>query len=137
MDQAQPGDNVKVEFSGISDDGRSFSGDLEFTIGAGKVIPGFEEVVIGMVPGESRTERVPSNRAFGPYREDLVLDIEKKYLPDGLQFETGEHFEIPREDGRTTEFVVKEVSDAVVTFDANHPLAGTDIVFDVTLVSVK
>jgi peptidylprolyl isomerase len=138
MARAETGSRVKVAYKGNADDGTRFSGDLEFTIGEGTVIPGFEQAVMGMVPGESVTKKVPSDLAFGPYRDELQVELARKDLPPDLDLEVGQELEVPRrEGGNNTKLVVTEVSDATVTFDANHPLAGKDIVFDISLVEVR
>lgn len=141
MVQAKKGDTVKVHYTAKLEDGTVFdsSGDrdpLQFTIGEGKVIPGFEQAVIGMSPGTSKTERVPADQGFGPYREELVVDIDRQNIPAGVELEVGRRLKVPKAHGGTTEVLVTGVSESKVTVDTNHPLARNDLVFDIQLLEI-
>jgi peptidylprolyl isomerase len=142
MAQAQQGDKVKVHYTGRLDDGTVFdssiiSDPLEFTIGEREVITGFEEAVIGMNPGESKTIRVPVDRAYGPHREDMIMEVEREKFPPEIEPEVGQQLEIRRrENGQTFPVTVTDVSESSVTLDANHHLAGKDLTFDIQLLEI-
>lgn len=137
MAKARQGDTVKVDYTGKLEDGTVFdsSGNrepLEFTIGEGQVIPGFEEAVVGMAPGEEKTVKIPEDQAYGPRREDMVLEVDRGSFPPDLEPEVGQHLQMAQGD-RVTVVTVTEVSDSNVKLDANHPLAGEDLTFDIKL----
>lgn len=141
MTQAQQGDTVKVHYTGKLDDGTVFdsstSGDpLEFTIGSGSIIPGFEKAVVGMTPGDSKTEVIPVDDAYGPHREEMVLVVERAQMPADLEPEIGQQLQIQQPSGEAIPVVITDVSDSEVTLDANHPLAGEDLTFDIELVEI-
>lgn len=142
MTRAKIGDTVRVHYMGKLDDGTVFDTTMthepvEFTIGSRQVIPGFEQAVIGLEPGESVTVRVPALKAFGAYRPEMVQSVHPSQLPDGMEPEVGQQLQIPRSDGQPFLVRVTEVSDASITLDANHPLAGQDLTFNVRLVEIK
>jgi len=142
MTRAKIGDTVRVHYMGKLDDGTVFDTTMthepvEFTIGTRQVIPGFEQAVIGLEPGESVTVRVPALKAFGAYRPEMVQSVHPSQLPNGLEPEVGQQLQIPRSDGGPFLVRVTEVSDASITLDANHPLAGQDLTFNVRLVEIK
>jgi peptidylprolyl isomerase len=99
------------------------------------VIPGFDEAVAGMSPGDTKTVRIEVDEAYGARRDDLVLEIGKEQLPDGLEPHVGMELAIRGDDGRQLPVLVTEVRDAAIVLDANHPLAGQPLTFDLTLVS--
>jgi peptidylprolyl isomerase len=109
---------------------------LEFTIGEGMIIPGFEQAVVGMVPGDSKTELIPMDQAYGPYREDMVVVVDRNQMPTDMDPEIGQQLQIQQPTGQAIPVVVTNVSDAEVTLDANHPLAGEDLTFDIQLVEI-
>lgn len=139
--KAKQGDSVKVHYTGKLEDGTVFDSSvnrepLQFTIGKGQVITGFEQAVVGMNPGESKTTKVLSNQAYGPYRKEMVLEVDRKEFPEHLKPEIGQEYQIPREGARPTLVTVTEVSESKVVLDANHPLAGRDLIFDVQLLEI-
>jgi len=141
MAKAQQGDTVKVHYTGRLDDGRVFDTSanrdpIEFTIGEGRVIPGFENGILGMSPGETKTIKIPSEEAYGPRRDDMVVEIDKKHLPPDLDAEVGDQLQMRQADGQPVLVTVTDVDDEKITLDANHPLAGKDLTFDVELVEV-
>jgi peptidylprolyl isomerase len=149
MAQAQQGDTVRVHYTGTLDDGEVFdssecsddgcdcsSGPLEFTVGEGQVIPGFEAAVVGMQVGDSKQVKIPMAEAYGPHMEELVGVVEKSHLPEGMEPQVGMQLEVTREDGDTFPVLITEVSDTEVVLDANHPLAGRDLTFDIRLVEI-
>jgi peptidylprolyl isomerase len=141
MAQAKQGDTVRVHYTGKLDDGTVFDtsvdGDpLEFTIGQGQLIPGFEQAVVGMEPGQSRTTMISADEAYGPHDENMVVVVDKGQFPDNVTPEIDQELQIRQGDGRTFVVRVTDVSDAEVTLDANHPLAGEDLTFDIRLVDI-
>ncbi len=141
MTQAKNGDTVRVHYTGRLEDGTVFDssvnrGPLQFTLGEGLLIPGFEQAVIGMSPGESKTAEVSADQAYGPHREEMVVEIDRQEFPSHFQPEVGQQLQIPQPDGRITRLTVTEVSDQKVTLDANHPLAGKDLTFDIHLLEI-
>ncbi len=141
MPKAKDGDTVRVHYTAKLEDGKEIDTSSnqepwQFTIGQGKVIPGFEEAVIGMNPGESKTVKVPADKAYGPRREGMVRVIDRNRLPEHLKPQVGQHLRIPQADGRTAVVTVIDVSKSKVTIDANHPLAGKDLTFDIELIKI-
>ena len=142
MDQAKRGDTVQVHYTGRLEDGTVFDsssgGDaLEFTIGAGEVIPGFEEAVDGMNAGDAKTVTIAPERAYGPHRDELVFAVSKEQIPEGMEIEVGDVLRIGFGDGETGAVRVAEVGHETITLDANHPLAGKSLVFDLQLVGIE
>jgi len=141
MARAKYGDTVKVHYTGRLDDGTVFDtsadGDpLQFTIGSGQIIPGFEQAVVGMNPGESKTVKIPAEDAYGQRREDLIIEVEKSQLPEGLKPEVGLQLQSRQPDGRIVVLTIADMTESHVTLDANHPLAGKDLTFDIQLVEI-
>lgn len=141
MVQAKSGDTVKIHYTGKLDDGTVFDSSinrdpLEFTLDQGQVIPGFEQAVVGMSPGESKTQKIPVDQAYGPYREDMVIQVSKEMLPPDLQPEVGQQLQVQQPTGQAIPVIVTDVSNGQVTLDANHPLAGENLTFDIELVEI-
>jgi len=141
MAEAKQGDNVKVEYTGRLQDGTVFDTSvnrepLEFTIGGGQIIPDFEDAVVGMKTGEAKTITVAAARAYGHRNDDMVVAIDRNQFPADISPEVGEQLEIRQPDGRVAVVTVAEVTDKAITLDANHPLAGEDLTFDIELVDV-
>ncbi len=141
MAQAQTGDTVQVHYTGRLEDGTVFDTSdgrepLAFTLGSGQVIPGFEEAVVGLEPGEAKKVTIASDEAYGPHRADLVIDVERSQVPPDLEPQVGQQLQLSLEEGREVPVTVTAVSAAAVTLDANHPLAGQTLVFDIELVAV-
>ena len=141
MAVAKKGDNVKVHYTGRLEDGTVFDtsverGPYEFTIGQSKIVPGFAEAVVGMKPGQSKTVEIPAKKAYGPHRKDMIAVVERSKLPAHLNPEIGQRLRIDQADGQKIPATVVEVSDSTVTLDANHPLAGKNLIFDVELLEI-
>jgi peptidylprolyl isomerase len=141
MTQAKPGDTVTVHYTGKLEDGTVFDSSvgrdpLQFSIGSGSIIPGFEQAVIGMTPGESKTETIGSEQAYGPYYEEMVLVVDRQQMPTELSIQIGQQLQIRQPSGQTIPVIITDVSDGEVTLDANHPLAGEDLTFDIQLVAI-
>jgi peptidylprolyl isomerase len=142
MVQAKTGDTVRVHYTGKLDDGTVFDTSqqrdpLEFTIGEGQIIPGFERAVVGMSPGDMKTERIPADDAYGPHENEMVLEVERTKMPTTIEPEVGQQLQNHHEDGRVTPVLITGVTDAAVTLDANHPLAGKDLTFEIELVEIE
>jgi FKBP-type peptidyl-prolyl cis-trans isomerase 2 len=141
IQQAKTGDTVRVHYTGKLQDGTVFdtsvgSEPLEFTLGQSQVIPGFEQAVIGMQVGESKTVTIPVDQAYGPYYDDKVLEVERDELPDDLEPEVGMQLQMNQGDGGIVIVTITEVSETTIKIDANHPLAGQDLTFDIELVDI-
>lgn len=142
MAQAKHGDRVKVNYTGRIEDGTVFDsseGDdcLEFTIGDGRIIRDFESAVIGMQPGESKTIQTPAEKAYGPHDENLVIQVDRQMVPPDMDVQVGMQLAMQQENGGVIPVLVTGVTDETVTLDANHPLAGKDLTFDIELVEVE
>lgn len=141
MAVAKNGDSVKIHYTGKLDDGTVFDSSagrepLEFTIGEGQVIPGFEQMVIGMAQGESKTSTIAKDEAYGERRDDMVFKVERTQLPPDLNPEVGQELYMQQQGGYALPVLVVDTDESSVTIDANHPLAGQDLTFDVQLVSI-
>jgi FKBP-type peptidyl-prolyl cis-trans isomerase 2 len=141
MAQAKQGDKVQLHYMGKLQDGTIFDSSrerhpLQFTIGEGKVIVGFEQAVIGMTVGEHKTARVPMEQAYGPHREDMVVTMERSKLPPGLNPKIGQRLEMTQVDDQISLVTVIDASETTLTLDANHPLAGKELTFDIELVGI-
>lgn len=138
---SSPGDLVRIHYTGRLDDGTVFDSSegrapLAFTLGSGQVVPGFDRAATGLEEGESRTVRLDPADAYGERREDLVLVVPNDAFPDGLDPEVGQSLQLGLQGGGSIDALVADISDEAVTLDANHPLAGQALTFDVTLVEV-
>ncbi|GAB3508841.1 peptidylprolyl isomerase [Spirosoma knui] len=143
MAQAKSGDTVQVHYTGTLTDGTVFDSSagrtpLEFTVGSGQVIKGFDEGVEGMNQGEKKTINIPVDDAYGPANEEMVFTLNRSEIPDDIPLEMGMTLNM-HEDGnpRPIPVIVRDLTDTSVTLDANHPLAGQDLIFEVELVGVK
>ena len=141
MAQAKQGDTVQLHYMGKLQDGTIFDSSrerhpLQFTIGNGQVIAGFEQAVIGMKIGELKTARIPMEQAYGPHRDDMVVKMDRSKLPPGLNPRVGQRLELTQVDDQTSLVTVTEVTESTLTLDANHPLAGKELTFDIELVGI-
>jgi peptidylprolyl isomerase len=140
-EQAKIGDIVKVHYTGRLGNGTIFDSSigrepLEFTLGQGKMIQGFEQAVMGMSVGEHKTVSIPSAEAYGSYRDDLVIVMDKANLSPDWRPELGVQYTFTSSDGSVFRATVTEITESTVTIDANHPLAGKDLIFDIELVEI-
>lgn len=143
---AKDGDTVKVDYTGTLDDGTAFDSSvdpsfghvepLEFTIGAGELLPAFEQAVIGLSINESTTVHIPAEEAYGPYYEELVFMLNWSQLEEGFVPEVGQQLYMQDASGELVTVTVLNVSEAGVTVDANHHLAEEDLTFEITLVEI-
>lgn len=166
MAQAQQGDTVRVHYTGTLSDGTVFDSSelaeqdscgcdcsssggcgsgsscdcdnepLEFTIGSGMVIPGFEQAVKGLAVGESITVTIPAEEAYGPRHDQMVAVVERADLGGDIEPVEGQHLEVELQDGSSMPVLITEVTATTITLDGNHPLAGQDLTFAIKLVEI-
>ncbi|NTV02830.1 MAG: peptidylprolyl isomerase [Chlorobiaceae bacterium] len=141
MAQAKHGDTVRVHYTGTFDDGTVFDSSaerepLQFTIGSGQVIPGFDNAVLNMTLGEKKTVNIPADQAYGPRSEELVAEIGRDRLPADLEVEIGQQLQVGLADGGQTVVLIVDLNDETVTLDANHPMAGMDLNFELELIEI-
>jgi len=139
--QAKKGDVVRVHYTGTLEDDTQFDSSagrdpLEFELGAGRVIPGFDESVMGMEPGDRRNVAIPPEKAYGSVREDMKVTLDRDKLPDGFAPEKGQQVQLRAQDGTPVPARVVDLADDSVTVDANHPLAGRTLNFEIELVEI-
>jgi len=140
--KANNGDLIVVDYIGRLDnqvifDSTEIRGPMEFEIGRGDLIPKFEEAFVGMDIGEKKTIEIGFLDAYGDYSDDLTFEVEKNKFPDGMALEVGMPLQFEEETGQIAVFKVKDIKEESVTIDANHPLAGKDLTFEITLVNIK
>lgn len=159
MAQAKMGDKVRIDYTGMLDDGTVFDSTLEegheceteecdsddcgcepgpmsLIIGKGDFIPQVEEAIVGMAPGDKKTVNIAAADAFGEYDEERVFTVERSDLPEDMQPTVGDELILSGDDDDELGVTVVEVTDTSVTFDANHPLAGEDLTFEIQLVEI-
>ena len=142
MAQVKNGDTVKVHYHGRLSDGTTFDSSegrspLEFEVGSGSVIKGFDEGVVGMEQGEKKTIHIPADEAYGPTIPENVIEFPRSQFPPDMAPEVGMQLNLRSQDGQNIPVVIAEVKDEVVVLDANHPLAGKDLIFDVEVVEIS
>jgi len=142
MSEAKKDNLVKVHYTGKLDNGQVFDSSkdrepLEFKIGEGKLIPGFENGVIGMKLQESKTIVIPSEEAYGDKKEELMIEVQNQQLPEELKPEVGMELVSKSPDGQEQIVKIAEVKEASIVVDANHPLAGQDLTFEIELVDIQ
>ena len=141
MQQVQNGDKVKVHYHGKLRNGETFDSSqgrepLEFTVGGGQVIKGFDEGVKGMQVGDKRTVEIEVQDAYGEKNEDMIIEFPKAQFPPDMNPEAGMQLMMNNGQGQQFPVVIKEVGEETVLLDANHPLAGEDLIFDIELVEI-
>lgn len=141
MAKAKEGDEVKVHYTGKLDNGMTFDtsvdrSPLEFTIGKGMLLPGFESAVIGLEPGETKNIQIPAEEAYGTREDGLIGEIPRDRLPDDLNPQVGMKLQMKRPDGETLIVTITDLDDTQITVDANHHLAGEDLHFKIELVEI-
>lgn len=164
MSQAKNGDTVRVHYTGTLNDGTVFDSSetveeescgcscsssggcgtgsdcgcepLEFTIGAGNVIPGFEKAVLGLAVGDSIKVTIPADEAYGPRHEQMIAVVDRSELGGEIEPIEGQQLEVELQDGTSMPVLITGVTETTITLDANHPLAGQDLTFDIKLVEI-
>ena len=142
MTQAKSGDNVTIHYTGKLEDGTVFDSSegrepLPFTIGSGQVIPGFEEAVMGMNLGDSKTVTIPSEKAYGPRNEEMVINVPIDQVPPDITPEIGMQLELMNDANQPMVVRIAEITEEHIALDANPPLAGKDLTFDIELVTIN
>lgn len=141
MAQVKSGDKIKVHYHGKLTTGETFDSSegrepLEFEVGSGMVIPGFDSGVTGMTVGEKKTITIPVDEAYGPANPSMVIDMPKDRFPADMELAVGMPLVMSDHQGQQFQVVVKEIKEDTVNLDANHPLAGQDLIFDLELVEI-
>lgn len=141
MQQVKSGDKVKVHYHGKLTNGETFDSSngrepLEFEVGSGMVIKGFDDGVTGMAVGDKKTIHIPFLEGYGPANPEMIIDMPKDRFPEDMQLEIGMPLMMTSGDGQNFQVVVTEIKEEAVILDANHPLAGKDLVFDLELVEI-
>jgi FKBP-type peptidyl-prolyl cis-trans isomerase 2 len=142
MSTVKANDTVRVHYTGKLADGEIFDDSrgrepIEFTLGAGQVIPGFEKAVLDMAVSDTKTVNIPSADAYGDHRPELIQAVPLSELPEEIKPEVGMQLVSQAPDGQQIPLVVTEVNDDNIMVDANSPLAGKDLIFDLELVEIK
>jgi len=142
MAQVKSGDKINVHYTGKLTDGTLFDSSkgrepLEFQVGSGMVIKGFDEGVTGMVVGEKKTVHIPVSKAYGDVDSSYLAVFNKEEIPSDIPYEVGMQLNMHQDGtGEVMPVIVVEVTETTITLDANHPLAGKDLIFDLELVSI-
>jgi peptidylprolyl isomerase len=141
MAKVKKGDSVKVHYTGKLKDGTVFDTSdnkepLAFTVGTGQVIEGFESAVIGMEPGQAKTIEIPADKAYGAHHPEMIINLNREDVPADVNPQVNQMLKVKQEDGTSFTVKVTEVTDKSLTLDANHPLAGKDLTFDIRLAEI-
>lgn len=141
MTEVKSGDTVSIHYTGTLDDGSTFDSSagrdpLQFTVGSGQVIPGFDTAVTGMTVGEKKTVTIPSDQAYGPAHPEAIQAIPRENIPDEIPLEIGLQLQAQSPQGQPIPVTVTEITETEVTLDANHRLAGKDLTFALELVQI-
>ena len=141
MKQVKSGDKVKVHYHGRLTNGETFDSSagrapLEFEVGSGMVIKGFDDGVTGMAVGDKKTINIPADEAYGPRNQDMIIEMPKDRFPPDMQLEVGMPLMMSDGSGQNFQVTVTEIKNDSVILDANHPLAGQDLIFDLELVEI-
>jgi peptidylprolyl isomerase len=141
MTEVKTGDTVRIHYTGTLADGETFDSSegrdpLEFTVGSGQIIPGLEEAIPGMTVGDKKKVEIPADQAYGPVDPNAMQPVPRKDIPDNIPLDLGTQLQVQTPQGQTLQVTVAEVGEEQVVLDANHPLAGKDLTFDIELVEI-
>lgn len=141
MSDAKTGDTVRIHYTGTLSDGSTFDSSagrdpLEFTVGSGQIIPGLDKAINGMAVGDKKVVEVSADEAYGPHNPEGIQSVPRAQVPDHIPLDPGTQLQVQTGDGRTLPVTVTDVTEETVTLDANHPLAGQDLTFEVELVEI-
>jgi FKBP-type peptidyl-prolyl cis-trans isomerase 2 len=141
MQKVKAGDTIVIQYTGKLEDGTVFDSTegknpLEFTVGEGEVVPGLEQGVLGMSPGEKKTIIITPEQGYGPHLKERVCALDKKRIPDNFHPEVGQQLQMYRADGLPVMGTVVAISESTFTMDYNHPLAGKTLIFETTLIEI-
>jgi len=142
MDIANSGDTVAVHYTGTLEDGAVFDSSagrdpLEFEIGKGQVVPGFEAAVMGMKKGDKKSATIPAEQAYGSARDELIFKLGRDQVPADTDVAVGQTLALRSPDNREFPVAVTEITDEHITLDANHPLSGKTLIFQIEVVSIE
>lgn len=142
MTQVKPGDTVHIHYTGTLRDGTTFDSSqgrdpLSFEVGSGQIIPGLDTAIPGMTVGEKKTVDIASVDAYGPINPGMRQAVPREGIPDDIPLETGTRLQMQTPEGQMLPVTVVEVGETEVVLDANHPLAGQDLIFAIELVSIE
>ncbi len=142
MQVVKKGDTIKIHYHGTLSDGSIFDSSkqrepLEFEVGSGMVIPGFDDGVMNMKVGNAKTINIPFTEAYGPVQEEMIIDFPRNQFPEDMQPEPGMQLQMSDKSGQNFPVVVVSSTDEVVKLDANHPLAGKDLTFELELMEIN
>ncbi|KCZ54917.1 peptidylprolyl isomerase [Hyphomonas beringensis] len=141
MTQVKSGDTVHIHYTGTLNDGTTFDSSegrepLTFQVGSGQIIPGLDSAIPGMAIGDKKTVNVPADEAYGPVNPDMRQEVPRGQIPADIPTEVGTRLQMQTQTGQVVPVTVVAVDDNAVTLDANHPLAGKDLTFDIELVKI-
>ncbi|SMX38039.1 FKBP-type peptidyl-prolyl cis-trans isomerase [Maliponia aquimaris] len=141
MTQVKSGDTVRLHYTGTLADGTTFDSSagrdpLQFEVGSGQIIPGLDKAIPGMTVGDKKTVQIPADEAYGPANPEARQDVPRAEIPPEIPLEVGLQLQVQAPNGQVLPVVVVDVSEETVTIDANHPLAGKDLTFDIELVEI-
>lgn len=141
MSTIKDGDTVSVHYTGTLASGEVFDSSIEhdplkFTLGKGQLIPGFEHAIMGLSVGEKATTNIPSKEAYGEHNSEMVIEVPMNQLPPELDAQVGMQLQLNQPDGQTIPVQITHIEGETVTIDANHPLAGRDLIFDIEVVEI-
>ncbi len=141
MADVKTGDTVRIHYTGTLTDGTTFDSSmgrapLEFTVGSGQIIPGLDKAIPGMVVGDMKKVEIPHIEAYGPVNPDARQAVPREQIPEDIPTDPGTQLQMQTPDGRTVPVTIVEVTETEVTLDANHPLAGKDLIFDIELMAI-
>ena len=142
MEVAKKGNRVKVHYTGKLQDGTVFDSSierepLEFVVGDGNMIKGFDKAVEGMQKGATVTTNIPAAEAYGERRPDMLVEVPIEQVPENISPQVGQQLSVQQANGQTMPVVVTAVTEEKITLDANHPLAGKDLTFEINLVEIN
>lgn len=142
MTEVKAGDTVSIHYKGTLDDGSVFDSSegrepLQFTVGSGQIIPGLDSALPGMKVGEAKTVRVSADKAYGPVNPQARQPVPRDQFPPDIPLEVGRQLQVQTQNGQVLPVAIVEVNEDNVVLDANHPLAGKDLTFDISLVSIS
>ena len=142
MSKVKDGDTVKVHYTGKLENGDVFDSSrekepFEFTVGDKAVIPGFEKGVVGMGVGDTKTIEIPPEEAYGAKQDELVVVVNKSDFPEDITPSVGQRLQIKQQDGHPVIVTITDLTEDSITLDANHPLAGYTLFFDVEIVDIN
>ncbi len=142
MTQAKSGDTVRIHYTGTLLDGSTFDSSegrepLEFVVGSGQIIPGLDTAIPGLTVGDKKEVNVPCQEAYGPINPEMRQAIPREGIPDEVPLEIGIQLQMQSPDGQVLPVTVVELDEATVTLDANHPLAGQDLIFNIEVTSIN